>query len=144
MRSSRLALAVVLACCVWGAAHLWSATDERTIMETMVDPSAILIWRSVSTIVTTDEVVETFPRSDEEWNTLRKAAVRLAEGGRLLKRTRPRVANRDWLKWSQAIVDAADATIKAVEDRSPERVFDAGQRIYETCVGCHGGYSMMR
>ena len=144
MRSYRLVFAVVLSWFVWGVAHVWSATNDLQIMETMVDPSANLIWRSVSTVVTVDEVKETFPRSDKEWNDLRKAATRLAEGGRLLKTSRSRGDDRDWLKWSQAIVDAADLTLKAVDARSPDRILDAGEKIYETCVGCHGGYSVMR
>ena len=144
MRFYRLVFAVVLSWFVWGVAHVWSATNDRQIMETMVDPSANLIWRSVSTVVTVDEVKETFPRSDKEWNDLRKAATRLAEGGRLLKTSRSRWDDRDWLKWSQAIVDAADLTLKAVDARSPDRILDAGEKIYETCVACHGGYSVMR
>lgn len=112
-------------------------------METMVDPAALFIWRSVSTTETTEGVTEKFPRNDKEWNDLRRAAARLAEGGALLKQEPRERGNQHWQTWSQSIVDAADATLKAVDARSPNQILAAGEKIYDTCVACHGGYSMM-
>lgn len=109
----------------------------------MVDPSANFIWRSVSTIVTVDGVKETFPHSDAEWKEVRQAAMRLAAGGALLRKDRRRAGNGEWLKWSQAIVDAADTTLRAVDARSKDGILEAGEEIYNTCVGCHGGYYRM-
>ena len=118
-------------------------TGAREIMATMVDPSANFIWQSVSTIVTANGVEEKFPRSDEEWSELRKAATLLADGGNLLKEDRRRAGDSDWLKWSQAIVDAAKTTLKAVDAENADQVLEAGDEIYNTCVGCHGGYWRM-
>ena len=42
-----------------------------------------------------------------------------------------------------AEIAAAAATLKAVEARSPDQILAAGEQIYNTCVGCHGGYSAM-
>ena len=112
-------------------------------MATMVDPSANYIWQSVSTIVTAKGVEEKFPRNDREWSELREAATRLAEGGSLLKEDRRRAGDSDWMKWSQAIVDAADTTLKAVAAKNADRILEAGEEIYNTCVGCHGGYWRM-
>ncbi len=118
-------------------------TAAREIMATMVDPSANFIWQSVSTIVTANGVEEKFPRSDEEWSELRKAATLLADGGNLLKEDRRRAGDSDWLQWSQAIVDAANTTLKAVDAENADQVLEAGDEIYNTCVGCHGGYWRM-
>ena len=142
-RPRRLVVAVMLLSCLWGVALARSAASARSIMNTMIDPSAIRIWRSVSTIVTADGVREVYPRTDKEWKDLRKVASVLAEGGTLLKNEPPPDADEDWDKWSDAIVDAAALTIKAVDARNPTRVLEAGEKIYDTCVGCHGGYSLI-
>jgi hypothetical protein len=137
---------VVAAACfgVIGVGAQSSSTDRaRHIMVTKVDPAALLIWRSVSATVTDEGVVERVPTNDKEWNDVRRAAELLADGGLMLKREPSEQHNREWLKWSQAIVDAAGLTIKAVDAKSPDKVFEAGERIYDTCVACHGDYHVM-
>ena len=138
-----LVLAAGLPLFVGAGAQLSPETGAREIMATMVDPSANFIWKSVSTIVTANGVEEKFPRNDREWSDLRKAAARLAEGGNLLKKDRRRAGDSDWLKWSQAIIDAANTTLKAVDAENADQVLEAGGEIYNTCVGCHGGYWRM-
>lgn len=112
-------------------------------MSRMVDPAANFIWSSVSTTVTTEGIEEKFPQSENEWDEVRKAVDRLAEGGRLLKTDPQRKGDKDWLKWSQAVVDSATLTLEAIESKNAEQVFEAGGAIYKTCVGCHGGYWRM-
>ena len=119
------------------------APGAREIMATMVDPSANFIWQSVAIIVTPDGVEEKSPRNDREWGELREAATLLADGGRLLRKDHRREGDRDWMKWSQAIVDAADTTLKAVDAKNADLVLEVGEEIYNTCVGCHGGYWRM-
>ena len=143
MRFRYLVLAAGLPLFV-GAGAQRSPETASEIMATMVDPSANFIWKSVSTIVTANGVEEKFPRNDAEWSDLGKAATLLAEGGNLLKKDRRRAGDRDWLKWSQAIVDAANTTLKAVDAENADLVLEAGGEIYNTCVGCHGGYWRMR
>jgi hypothetical protein len=115
----------------------------REVMASMVDPAANFIWRSVSTTVTTQGIEEKAPQNEREWTELRNAADLLAEGGRLLKKDPQREGDKDWLKWSQAIVDSATLTLEAIESKSADQVLEAGEAIYNTCVGCHGGYWRM-
>ncbi len=143
MRFRYLVLAAGLPLFMGAGAQLSPETEASEIMATIVDPAANFIWRSVSTIVTADGVEEKFPRNDEEWNDLRRAAALLAEGGSLLKNDRRRAGDSDWVKWSQAIVDAANITLKAVNAENADQVLEAGGEIYNTCVGCHGGYWRM-
>jgi hypothetical protein len=135
--------AIILATLAWTGAQTSSGASVRQIMETMIDPAAIRIWRSVSVIVTPEGVTEKFPRTDKEWSDLRRDALLLAEGGRLLKQDASERQNRYWQKWSQAVVDAAVVTLKAIDAKSPDEVLAAGEKIYDTCAACHGGYWMM-
>ena len=112
-------------------------------MASMVDPAANFIWRSVSPTVTSQGTEEKAPQNESEWTDLRNAANLLAEGGRLLKKAPQGEGDKDWLKWSQAVVDSATLTLEAIESKNAEQVFEAGGAIYETCVGCHGGYWRM-
>ena len=118
-------------------------SGPREIMASMVDPAANFIWRSVSTTVTSQGTEEKAPQNESEWNDLRSAANLLAEGGRLLKKAPQGEGDKDWLKWSQAVVDSATLTLKAIESKNAEQVLEAGDAIYKTCVGCHGGYWRM-
>ena len=138
-----LVFAIALPPLVWSGVQVSSSRDPSEIMETMVDPAANFIWDSVSTVVTSEGVEEKSPRTDKEWNDLRRAASRLGDGGKLLKQLQRGGRNGDWQKWAQAVVDAADATLKAVDARNADRVFEVGEEIYNTCVGCHGGYWRM-
>jgi hypothetical protein len=113
------------------------------VMRTMVDPAANLVWASVVTTVTVDGVHEKSPKTDQEWSALRSAASDLAESGNLLRKENRVSLNSDWGRQSQSLIAAAAATLKAVEARSPDQILAAGEQIYNTCVGCHGGYSAM-
>ena len=109
------------------------------VMRTMVDPAANLVWASVVTTVTVDGVHEKSPSTDAEWRALRNAAADLAESGNLLSKENRVSGNGDWGRQSQSLIDAAAATLKAVDARSPDQILAAGEQIYNTCVGCHGG-----
>ena len=119
------------------------ATDVDHVMRTKVDPAANLVWASVVTTVTVDGIREKFPSAAQEWSALRNAASDLEESGNLLRKENRVSGNSDWGRHSRSLVAAAAATLKAVEARSPEQILAAGEQIYNTCVGCHGGYSAM-
>src|SRR5438045_3425918 len=56
----------------------------KDIMQSMVDPSADVVWNSVATIQDTQGTDERRPKTDEEWNTVRHHALIVAEGTNLL------------------------------------------------------------
>ena len=56
----------------------------QDIMADMVEPSAEFIWESVSSTVTAEGVEEKQPRTEEEWNEVRRHAIILAESANLL------------------------------------------------------------
>ena len=56
----------------------------KDIMDAIVDPSADVIWGAVGTVVDETGTHESSPKSDEDWANMRRAAVRIIEGGNLL------------------------------------------------------------
>jgi hypothetical protein len=80
------------------------------------------------------------PASDEEWTAVRHAAIALAESGNLLMiGSRARDRNK-WMKMSRAMVDAAGASLRAVEARDLKALARASDRIVVACETCHEPY----
>lgn len=121
------------------AAPLVPVASVRQIMESIVTPGATAIFESVSTTITLEGTTEKAPKTDAEWAAVANGAAALAEAGNLLI-MEGRALDGDWVKMSQAMIDAAKVTLAAVEARSPQRVFDAGGEVYNSCNGCHAQY----
>jgi hypothetical protein len=56
----------------------------KEIMDSVIDPSADVLWESVSTTINREGQTDHMPRTDEDWKTVRRSAVSLAEATNLL------------------------------------------------------------
>ena len=56
----------------------------KELMESIIDPSADVLWGAVGTVVDREGVHESVPKTKEEWLDVRRAAVRIIEGSNLL------------------------------------------------------------
>jgi hypothetical protein len=137
----------------------------KDIMDSMVDPSADVLWESVATIVSAAGTDERQPRTDDDWKTVHRNAVILVEATNLLKMEGRHVAkakeksenpgielepaqmekliNDDrpaFIKFAQGLHDAAMPALKATEDRNPAALLDAGEGIDTACENCHLKY----
>ncbi len=111
--------------------------DVQQLMEMVIDPAADIVWESVGTIVTLDGTEEIFPKSDEEWSTVRNSAMVLAESGNLLMVGDRSKGEGPWMIMSQALVEAGMVALEAAESKDPEAVFAVGEQIYNACETCH-------
>lgn len=112
----------------------------RQIMAAIVEPASNLVFSSVSTTITEQGVDEKAPKTDTDWAAIGAAAAALGEAGHLLKADGRAIDEKDWMVMAQSMVDAAQLTLKAVEARSVQGVFDAGGEIYTSCDNCHAQY----
>jgi hypothetical protein len=138
-------------------------TSIRDLMDSIVDPSADVIWGASGTIVDKDQgTVELFPRTPEAWMDVRRAAVRIIEGGNLLmtpgrlsapagaKSATPGVElepeqvvvliNRNragFNSFAAALRDLGWEALRASEAKSTDALLDVGGRLQEVCEGCH-------
>jgi len=114
--------------------------DNRTLMNSVIEKQANVVWDSVGTVVTPEGTQERRPQTDEDWANLRDAAVTLTESGNLLMLT-PRAHDGDeWMKAAAGMVEQGERMISAVARKSPEQVFDVGATLYDSCVRCHMNY----
>lgn len=136
----------------------------QDIMAHMIDPAADFLWQSVSSTVTAAGVEEKQPRTDEEWNEVRRQAIILTESANLLLMDGRHVAREGkhledhgtpgnltaeqseqaiaadrgtFVAFGQALHDAGAAMLKAADDRSPQGIVDAGETLDQVCEGCH-------
>jgi hypothetical protein len=137
----------------------------KDIMDSEVDPSADALWESVATIVTKDGTEERQPRTDDEWKTVRRAAITLVEATNLLLMEGRQVAKHgeksenpgielepeemekliaadrvSWAKYAGGLHDAAMTALKAIDAKSAQGLSDAGEGIDQACEACHLHY----
>jgi NADPH-dependent glutamate synthase beta subunit-like oxidoreductase len=142
----------------------------QELMLSIVDPVGDAIFDSVSVSITAAGSKETRPRTDAEWLAVRDKAVQLAEAGNLLKipgrrvgpaapirGLKPETPGPDDLSpaqveillkqnrapfnaFAQKLTDAAMVALKAVDSRSVDGLYEAGDAIDQACENCHLNY----
>jgi hypothetical protein len=142
----------------------------KELMHGLIDPAADAIWDSVSFDITAAGVVETVPRTNDDWYAVRRHALLIAESANLLRLPGRRVApaapipsladeppapedlppeqiqiliDRDrarFARLSQGLIDAAVLAIKAADARSVDRLSEAGDLLDRACESCHIEY----
>jgi hypothetical protein len=151
---------------VAGAEPVFQPTATvKDLMLDIVDPSADIVWLSVTTVVNEDGIVETAPVSDEEWREVRRGAIALVEAANLLQIPGRHVAapgevsevpgveleplemealiNEDRAAWNtraHALHDAGLEALTAIEAHDAAKVFEVGEHIERACEGCHSQY----
>jgi hypothetical protein len=137
----------------------------KDLMDSVVDPNADFIWNSIATTVSAAGIEEKAPKTDEEWKEVRRHAISLLEASNLLLVPERHVAqsgeksenpgielspeeievliNKDraeWTKLALTLHDAVMPSLKAIDEKSPERLLEAGDTIDRACEGCHLRY----
>ena len=141
-------------------------TTIKDLMESIVDPSADVIWGPSGTIVDEDQgTIERAPKAAEEWLEVRRAAVRIIEGANLLttpgratappgtKSETPGVElepseitaligrNRiGFNSFATALRDLGWEALRASEAKRTDALLDIGGRMQEVCEGCHQAF----
>lgn len=134
----------------------------KELMESIVDPSADALWGAVGTVVDKDGIHESFPKTNDEWLDVRRAAVRIMEGGNLLmmpgreaappgtKSDTPGVElepdqiaalikkNRESFDaYARALQALGAEAVQASDARNVALLMDIGERIDTACENCH-------
>lgn len=158
-------LLLVGACRAQQQADYRPTATVKDIMDSIVDPSADVLWNSVATIITAAGTEQRAPQSDEEWATLRRHAVQLIEATNLLlipgrhvarpgeKPEDPKILlapeqiealiNQDrqaWTRKAYVLHDAAVEAQKAIEAKNADALLDAGDVLDKACENCHLTY----
>ena len=110
------------------------------IMNGITAPAATAVFASVGTVISFEEVVETAPKTDAEWQAVGDSAAALLESGNLLMLGDRAVDTGDWVAISQAMIEAAKVALEAVEAKDTEALLLSGEAINASCDDCHQRY----
>ncbi len=134
----------------------------KDLMESIIDPSADVIWGAVGTVADKQGVRDLSPKTPEDWLDLRRAAVRLVEGGNLLmmpgraaapagvKSDAPGVElepaeitvligkeREGFDAFAMALQAIGVEALQAIEAKNADRLIEVGGRMEEVCESCH-------
>jgi hypothetical protein len=134
----------------------------KDLMDSMVDPSADVVWNSVATLADANGIEDRTPRTSEEWADVRHGAIRLVEATNLLLMPGRHVArpgeksetpgvelepeqmealvNKDRAAWNsraKALHDASVSALQAIDAKNAKKLFDVGEEIDTACENCH-------
>jgi cytochrome c556 len=139
----------------------------QDLMQNVVDHNADILWESVAVISSEKGIEEHMPRTDEDWATVRAAAVTLSEATNLLMIPGRKVAHEGKVlqdsqvegilkaEQIQALIDAdhskfaskamalhaaALAALQAIDAKDHNKLSDVGGAIDEACEQCHTTY----
>ena len=134
----------------------------RDLMDSIIDPSADVVWGAVGTVVDQDGVHDTIPKTQEEWLNVRRGAIRLIEGSNLLmmpgreaappgsKSEAPGVEleppeitalikknRRSFDAFARTLQALGVEAVRAIEAQDTAALLEIGGRIQDACEGCH-------
>lgn len=103
----------------------------RQIMLGIVKPTSDIIFK----------VAGEAPKDEKGWAAVQNSALMLAETGNLLLLPgRAKDSNGVWRKNAKALIAAGSLAFKAAQAKDANALTDIGDKIDETCEGCHAQY----
>jgi hypothetical protein len=139
----------------------------KELMRDMLDPIADNIFDSVRIVEDKHGVVETVPKTDEDWEKIRIGATTMAEGVYLLKVPRPFTPpgdlnnstgpdavelspdqikaklEKDPVEWNariEALRNVGLEVLEIVKRKDAKELWDASDNLDNACEGCHRSY----
>jgi hypothetical protein len=140
-------------------------TTIKDLMDSIVDPSADVVWGAVGTVMDQEGVRDTFPKTAEEWLNVRRAAIRIIEGSNLLmmpgreaappgtKSETPGVEleppeitalikknRRRFDALAKALQALGFEAVRAIDAQDTAALLEIGGRMQDVCEGCHQAF----
>jgi hypothetical protein len=134
----------------------------KDLMESIIDPSADALWGAVGTVVDKEGIHESAPKTPEEWLDMRRAAVRIIEGGNLLMMPGREAApvgtrseapgvelepaeitalinndRKSFDAFAKALQALGAEALRASDARNAVMLMDIGAEMENVCESCH-------
>jgi cytochrome c556 len=171
MRSHHIPIALLL-CLAGGCASSAPPSLDpekmatmRELMDAMIDPNADFLFETIVEIVDETGIIDKTPKTDEEWQEVRRRALILSEASILIASPGRRVAKpgeraefpevelhpeqiqkmidddrESFIRRAQRLQDAAGLALKAIDARDKAALFDALGTVDKACESCHLHY----
>ena len=122
------------------AATIVPVASVKQIMKGITGPAATTVFNAVSFTMSSRGTEEKAPHTDEEWEAVGNSAAALIESGNLMLIGSRAVDKGDWVKMSQALIDAGTVALRATVAKSADQVMAAGEDVNVSCDNCHRKY----
>jgi hypothetical protein len=134
----------------------------KDLMESIIDPSSDTLWGAVGTVVDNEGIHEMFPKTNEEWQEPRRAAVRIVEGSNLLimpdreaapsgtaseapgvELEPPQITvlmkekRKTFDAFARALQGVGVEALGAIDAKDTSLLLEIGARMENVCEGCH-------
>jgi hypothetical protein len=134
----------------------------KDIMESIIDPSADVLWGAAGAVIDKQGVQDMSPKTPEEWLNVRRAAIRMIEGPNLLmmpgreaapagaKSEAPGVEleppeitalikkqRKSFDAFARSLQDLGLEALRASEAQNVPSLEDIGGRMENVCESCH-------
>ena len=150
---------------LWG--DLKPVVSVKELMSDLIDPAADNVFNAVSTVISEKGIVETEPKTEEDWGKVRIGAVTIVEGIYLLKIPRPMAPpgelnnsvgpdaselspeqiriklEADPVLWNakiEALRNAGLEILEIVKRKDTKELGEAGEILDQACENCHLEY----
>ena len=80
------------------------------------------------------------PKNDNEWSSLERQALMLAESGNLLMMEGRAKDQDEWMQDAKLLVEAGVASVKAVRAKDVQAILGLNDQIVTACTTCHTKY----
>jgi hypothetical protein len=140
----------------------------KELMEGIIDPSSDVLFDAVAVDISAAGIVETKPKTDEDWANVQNNALMLVEAANLLRMEGRSIAKPEeahikaepnapvltpaqielkrskdpalWIKYANGLQDRAREAFRAANARNADGLFKVGDGIDEACESCHLEY----
>jgi hypothetical protein len=121
----------------------------REVMNSVIDPSVDEVWNSVGSVVDDRGLTDRAPNKNEDWTAVRRHALIVSEAANLLlMHNRVELTPEEiralidknpegWNFYVQQFQDSLKPALAAIDAKNSEALFEAGEKIDETCENCH-------
>ena len=134
----------------------------QDIMQSIIDPSADVLWGASGAVVDKEGIHELAPKTQEEWVEPRRAAVRIIEAGNLLmmpgREAAPAGAKseapgaelepaditvlikkkrKSFDAFARALQGVGTEALRAIDSKDADLLLEVGARMENVCEGCH-------
>lgn len=116
------------------------AADVKQIMNGLTVPASELVFKAVSTVMSSRGVQEIAPRTDADWQRVEDGAAMLVESGNLLMIGKRVDDQGDWIELTQAFIAASRQALEAARMKKQNALVSSFDAIYESCERCHLRY----
>jgi hypothetical protein len=116
------------------------AADVKQIMNGLTVPASELVFKAVSTVMSSRGVQQIAPRTDADWQRVEDGAAMLVESGNLLVIGKRVDDQGDWIELTQAFVAASRQALEAARMKKQNALVSSFDAIYQSCERCHLKY----